>query len=222
MEGWRGGGAPTLLAARLCCTGCSDVLLLPMACACTRSSWTSRLVTAKDHGSVQINIGHLDESGVYTNSFTTFAVCGAVRKKVHPAWSAGLGLLLVLRVWEHAPWRGPWRWAHHSPSWRSAGRGRGRDNSGLPRSSRPEPWKRSPRPVYSSAGPRPAAGGCTSCEQQPPQSTGAQCHLLLRPKQTHAGTDALLLLPAPPALLQGEADSALDHLWTNKRTEIGQ
>nr|XP_043619926.1 40S ribosomal protein S21-2-like [Erigeron canadensis] len=43
------------------------------------SSATNRLITSKDHASVQINIGHLDESGRYTGQFSTFALCGFVR-----------------------------------------------------------------------------------------------------------------------------------------------
>ena len=46
------------------------------------SSATNRLITSKDHASVQINVGHLDESGVYTGHFTTFALCGFVRAQV--------------------------------------------------------------------------------------------------------------------------------------------
>ncbi|KAH9298754.1 hypothetical protein KI387_030436, partial [Taxus chinensis] len=42
-------------------------------------SATNRLITSKDHASVQINTGHLDENGVYTGQFTTFALCGFVR-----------------------------------------------------------------------------------------------------------------------------------------------
>ncbi|CAL5400556.1 unnamed protein product [Camellia sinensis] len=42
-------------------------------------SATNRLITAKDHASVQINVGHLDEAGCYTGQFTTFALCGFVR-----------------------------------------------------------------------------------------------------------------------------------------------
>ena len=53
-----------------------------------RSSWTNKLITAKDHRSVQINVGHLDESGVFTGSFSTFAMCGQVRQKV----SGGAGI----------------------------------------------------------------------------------------------------------------------------------
>lgn len=43
------------------------------------SSWTSKLITAKDHAAVQVNIGHLDEAGVYTGEFTTIALAGGVR-----------------------------------------------------------------------------------------------------------------------------------------------
>jgi small subunit ribosomal protein S21e len=46
------------------------------------SSATNRLITAKDHASVQINIGHLDESGLYNGQFSTFALCGFTRAQV--------------------------------------------------------------------------------------------------------------------------------------------
>eukprot|EP01018_Ginkgo_biloba_P013745 Gb_27652 [translate_table: standard] len=49
-------------------------LYIPRKC-----SATNRLITSKDHASVQLNIGHLDENGVYTGQFTTFALCGFVR-----------------------------------------------------------------------------------------------------------------------------------------------
>ncbi|URE03494.1 40S ribosomal protein S4 [Musa troglodytarum] len=49
-------------------------LYIPRKC-----SATNRLITAKDHASVQINIGHLDESGVYAGQFTTFALSGFIR-----------------------------------------------------------------------------------------------------------------------------------------------
>jgi small subunit ribosomal protein S21e len=39
------------------------------------------LITAKDHASVQINIGEVDASGRYTGSFTTYALSGFVRKE---------------------------------------------------------------------------------------------------------------------------------------------
>lgn len=45
------------------------------------SSATNRLITAKDHASVQLNVGHVDENGVYTGTYTTFALCGYVRGK---------------------------------------------------------------------------------------------------------------------------------------------
>lgn len=52
-------------------------LLLPVC-----SSATNRLITSKDHASVQLNIGHLDADGIYTGQFTTFALCGFVRAQV--------------------------------------------------------------------------------------------------------------------------------------------
>lgn len=49
----------------------------------SRSSWTKRLITAKDHAAVQINIGNVDAAtGRYTGEFKTFALCGYVRDKV--------------------------------------------------------------------------------------------------------------------------------------------
>ncbi|KAF9381994.1 40S ribosomal protein S21, partial [Mortierella sp. AD011] len=42
-------------------------------------SATNRLIGAKDHASVQINIGDVDENGRYTGSFTTYALSGYVR-----------------------------------------------------------------------------------------------------------------------------------------------
>ncbi|XP_024361949.1 small ribosomal subunit protein eS21y [Physcomitrium patens] len=49
-------------------------LYIPRKC-----SSTNRLITSKDVASVQLNVGHLDENGVYTGQFTTFALCGFVR-----------------------------------------------------------------------------------------------------------------------------------------------
>ncbi|KAF6144460.1 hypothetical protein GIB67_024687 [Kingdonia uniflora] len=49
-------------------------LYIPRKC-----SATNRLITSKDHASVQINIGHINESGLYTGQFTTVALCGFVR-----------------------------------------------------------------------------------------------------------------------------------------------
>ncbi|KAL1918664.1 40S ribosomal protein eS21 [Calcarisporiella thermophila] len=49
-------------------------LYIPRKC-----SATGRLITAKDHASVQINIGDVDASGRLTGSSTTYALCGFVR-----------------------------------------------------------------------------------------------------------------------------------------------
>ena len=52
-------------------------LYIPRKC-----SASNRLITAKDHASVQINVGHLDENGLYTGQFSTFALSGFVRAQV--------------------------------------------------------------------------------------------------------------------------------------------
>lgn len=44
------------------------------------SSATSRLIDAKDHASVQINIAQVDASGVITGANTTFVLSGFVRR----------------------------------------------------------------------------------------------------------------------------------------------
>ena len=49
---------------------------------CTCSAWTNKLITAKDHAAVQLNIGHLNEEGMYNGSTTTFAFSGSVRAMV--------------------------------------------------------------------------------------------------------------------------------------------
>ena len=57
-----------------------DPRLTSLSSCC--SSWTNKLITAKDHAAVQLNVGHLDENGVYTGSYTTFAFAGNVRAMV--------------------------------------------------------------------------------------------------------------------------------------------
>ena len=47
------------------------------------SSWTNKLITAKDHAAVQINVGHLNSEGIFTGATTTLALAGNVR-----AWGA--------------------------------------------------------------------------------------------------------------------------------------
>ena len=49
-------------------------LYLPRKC-----SATNRLIPAKDHGSVQLNVGQVDESGRYTGEFYIFALAGFIR-----------------------------------------------------------------------------------------------------------------------------------------------
>jgi len=51
-------------------------LYIPRKC-----SATNRLITAKDHASIQLNIAHVDEEGHYIRGHTTtFALCGYVRR----------------------------------------------------------------------------------------------------------------------------------------------
>ncbi len=40
------------------------------------SSATNRIINARDRAAVQINIGHLDENGVYIREYTTVALSG--------------------------------------------------------------------------------------------------------------------------------------------------
>ncbi|KAF8983761.1 40S ribosomal protein S21 [Podila verticillata] len=44
-----------------------------------KCSATNRLIGAKDHASVQINIGDIDANGRYTGTFKTYALSGYVR-----------------------------------------------------------------------------------------------------------------------------------------------
>ncbi|KAF8311312.1 40S ribosomal protein S21 [Clavulina sp. PMI_390] len=49
-------------------------LYVPRKCAAT-----NRLITAKDHASVQITIADVDEDGKALSTGTSFALCGQVR-----------------------------------------------------------------------------------------------------------------------------------------------
>ena len=52
-------------------------LYIPRKC-----SWTNRLLTSKDHGSVQINVANVDpETGLATGESTAFALSGYIRNK---------------------------------------------------------------------------------------------------------------------------------------------
>jgi len=51
-------------------------LYIPRKC-----SATNRLINAKDHASIQINIGHVDAAGVYRGEVTSLAFCGFVREQ---------------------------------------------------------------------------------------------------------------------------------------------
>ncbi|KAG9001686.1 40S ribosomal protein S21 [Tulasnella sp. 427] len=51
-------------------------LYVPRKCAAT-----NRLITAKDHASVQIAVCDVDEDGKMLNTNTNFALCGQVREQ---------------------------------------------------------------------------------------------------------------------------------------------
>merc|ERR1711934_1000594 len=51
-------------------------LYIPRKC-----SATSRLIGAKDHASVQFNIGQVNEDGVFTGAVDTVALCGFIRSR---------------------------------------------------------------------------------------------------------------------------------------------
>mmetsp|Transcript_5675 Transcript_5675/g.8576 ORF Transcript_5675/g.8576 Transcript_5675/m.8576 type:complete len:89 (+) Transcript_5675:52-318(+) len=50
-------------------------LYIPRKCSATNA-----LITPDDHAAVQINVGHVDENGIYTGENTAYALCGKIRK----------------------------------------------------------------------------------------------------------------------------------------------
>ncbi|KAL9616964.1 MAG: hypothetical protein Q9160_008234 [Pyrenula sp. 1 TL-2023] len=51
-------------------------LYVPRKC-----SATNRIIKAKDHASVQISVGKVDENGRYTGENQVYALCGFVRQR---------------------------------------------------------------------------------------------------------------------------------------------
>merc|ERR1712212_1247605 len=50
-------------------------LYVPRKC-----STSNRIIHAKDHASIQINLAEVDDKGVMTMNYTTYAICGEIRK----------------------------------------------------------------------------------------------------------------------------------------------
>merc|ERR1711962_1505497 len=50
-------------------------LYIPRKC-----STSNRIIAAKDHASIQINLAELDDKGVMTHNYTTYAICGEIRR----------------------------------------------------------------------------------------------------------------------------------------------
>ena len=61
--------------------GVTSLVLCLLTLVLFHSSWTNRLIKAKDHASVQINVGEVNDAGLYTGEFSTFALCGYIRFK---------------------------------------------------------------------------------------------------------------------------------------------
>ncbi|CAD7946354.1 unnamed protein product [Amoebophrya sp. A120] len=51
-------------------------LYIPRKC-----SATNRLIAAKEHSSIQMNVGQVDTEGKYTNEFFTFHLAGFIRQR---------------------------------------------------------------------------------------------------------------------------------------------
>ncbi|EGN95359.1 hypothetical protein SERLA73DRAFT_141950 [Serpula lacrymans var. lacrymans S7.3] len=51
-------------------------LYVPRKCAAT-----NRLITSKDHASVQVNVADVDADGKALSTYTSFALCGQVRSQ---------------------------------------------------------------------------------------------------------------------------------------------
>mmetsp|Transcript_106373 Transcript_106373/g.184982 ORF Transcript_106373/g.184982 Transcript_106373/m.184982 type:complete len:83 (-) Transcript_106373:6-254(-) len=51
-------------------------LYLPRKC-----SATNRLIPAKEHGAMQLNVGQVDDTGIYSGDSYTFAIAGFVRSR---------------------------------------------------------------------------------------------------------------------------------------------
>ncbi|XP_072045256.1 small ribosomal subunit protein eS21-like [Amphiura filiformis] len=46
-----------------------------------KCSASNQIINAKDHGSIQINVGEVDPTtGLYVGSYKTYAICGQLRR----------------------------------------------------------------------------------------------------------------------------------------------
>ena len=165
----------------------------------SRSSWTNKLITAKDHAAVQLNIGHLNEEGVYTGQFSTFALAGSVRGQVsrraqHARHSVVCMSRRCLAGRSSAP---------QCPQQRA--------NAGT--------WVQCvdvTQVVHGSCRTQREGGrGCHEFAPALPFGTRLQA----KPPKSDEGCEILVSV-CPWS--QGEADSAIDLLWQKKRQEVSQ
>uniref|UniRef100_A0A674NSM1 40S ribosomal protein S21 n=1 Tax=Takifugu rubripes TaxID=31033 RepID=A0A674NSM1_TAKRU len=62
-------------------------LYVPRKC-----SASNRIIGAKDHASIQINIAEVDKvTGRFNSQFKTYAICGAIRRMVSVQQGSGWG-----------------------------------------------------------------------------------------------------------------------------------
>lgn len=148
---------------------------------------------------MQINIGHLDEAGVYNGSFTTFALCGALRKKVRGRVLDCVCVAAGLACPAHV---------HACCCPRGAGAGTARVVAAEGYKDESMQQQQLPLATYAAAVAAAAAATGSTCNL--PQTLDSQALPL---------TSCCLTCASRP---QGEADSALDLLWSKKKVEIGQ
>ncbi|CAI5648950.1 unnamed protein product [Oreochromis niloticus] len=56
-------------------------LYVPRKCVCVCSSASNRIIGAKDHASIQINIAEVDKvTGRFNGQSKTYAICGPIRR----------------------------------------------------------------------------------------------------------------------------------------------
>uniref|UniRef100_A0A674CA38 Small ribosomal subunit protein eS21 n=1 Tax=Salmo trutta TaxID=8032 RepID=A0A674CA38_SALTR len=67
-------------------------LYVPRKC-----SASNRIIGAKDHASIQINIAEVDKAtGRFNGQFKTYAICGAIRRMVGSLFLQGYGSSFLL------------------------------------------------------------------------------------------------------------------------------
>merc|ERR1712006_30964 len=74
-------GTPAVTHSKMDPVGTENVVksksdYIPRKCCITNA-----LLTSKDHASVQLNVGHVDQFSIYTGDYTVYCLSGAVRRQ---------------------------------------------------------------------------------------------------------------------------------------------